>query len=130
MPFLMSAYVCGKDLLDENGEFAGVIPVDDLAELSEPALDNLLAAGREMIDAYCQKSFSEEKEIPYIVKLVNVQLVSAILCDPSKTAESIEDYSYDNNLNAFSNILSRLNFLKVGNETIYGRKKSIRAKVI
>ena len=120
----------GKDLLEENGEFAGLIPVDDLAKLSESALNNLLAAGREMIDAYCQQSFGEDKEIPYIVKLVNVQLVSAILSDPSKTAESIEDYSYDNNLNAFSNILSRLNFLKVGDETICGRKKSIRARVI
>lgn len=120
----------GKDLLEENGEFAGLIPVDDLAELSESALNNLLAAGREMIDAYCQQSFGEDKEIPYIVKLVNVQLVFAILSDPSKTAESIEDYSYDNNLNAFSTILSRLNFLKIGEETIFGRKKSIRARVI
>ena len=117
-------------MLDENGEFAGLISADDLAELSEAALDNLLSAGKEMIDAYCQQGFGENKEIPYIVKLVNVQLVSAILSDPSKTAESIEDYSYDNNLNAFSNILSRLNFLKVGDETISGRKKSIRAKVI
>lgn len=58
-------------MLDENGEFAGLIPVDDLAELSEAALDNLLAAGKEMIDAYCQQVFDEEKEIPYIVKLVN-----------------------------------------------------------
>ncbi len=126
----MGAYVSGKDLLDENGEFAGLIPADDLAELSEAALDNLLSAGKEMIDAYCQQGFGENKGVPYIVKLVNVQLVSAILSDPSKTAESIEDYSYDNNLNAFSNILSRLNFLKVGDETISGRKKSIRAKVI
>lgn len=116
-------------MLNENGNFAGVIPMDDLADLSEAALENLLAAGREMIDAYCQQSFGEE-EIPYIVKLVNVQLVAAILSDPSKTAESIEDYSYDNNLNAFSDILSRLNFLKVGDETICGRKKSIRARVI
>lgn len=126
----MGAYISGRDLLGENGEFAGLIPSDDLAELSEAALDNLLAAGKEMIDAYCQQSFGEGKEVPYIVKLVNAQLVSAILSDPSKTAESIEDYSYDNNLNAFSNILSRLNFLKVGDETICGRKKSIRAKVI
>ncbi len=126
----MGAYVSGKDLLDENGEFAGLIPADDLAELSEAALDNLLSAGKEMIDAYCQQGFGENKGVPYIVKLVNVQLVSAILSDPSKTAESIEDYSYDNNLNVFSNILSRLNFLKVGDETISGRKKSIRAKVI
>lgn len=126
----MGAYISGRDLLGENGEFAGLIPLDDLAELSEAALDNLLAAGKEMIDAYCQQSFGEGKEVPYIVKLVNAQLVSAILSDPSKTAESIEDYSYDNNLNAFSNILSRLNFLKVGDETICGRKKSIRAKVI
>ncbi|MEZ3515130.1 MAG: hypothetical protein K1W37_07650 [Lachnospiraceae bacterium] len=117
-------------MLEENGEFAGLIPSDDLAELSEAALNNLLAAGKEMIDAYCQQSFGEDKEVPYIVKLVNAQLVSAILSDPSKTAESIEDYSYDNNLNAFSNILSRLNFLKVGEETICGRRKSIRAKVI
>lgn len=126
----MEAYVLGRDLLDENGDFAGLIPADDLAELSESALNNLLAAAREMIDAYCQQGFGENKEVPYIVKLVNVQLVSAILSDPSKTAESIEDYSYDNNLNAFSNILSRLNFLKVGDETICGRRKSIRAKVI
>ncbi len=126
----MGAYISGRDLLGENGEFAGLIPLDDLAELSEAALDNLLAAGKEMIDAYCQQSFGEGKEVPYIVKLVNAQLVSAILSDPSKTAESIEDYSYDNNLNAFSNILSRLNFLKVGDETICGRRKSIRAKVI
>lgn len=126
----MGAYVTGKDLLDESGEFSGLIPTDDLSELSEAALNNLLAAGREMIDAYCQKSFSEDTEIPYIVKLVNVQLVSAIMSDPSKTAESIEDYSYDNNLSAFPQILSRLNFLKVGDETISGRKKSIRAKVI
>ncbi len=126
----MEAYVLGRDLLDENGDFAGLIPVDDLAELSESALNNLLAAGREMIDAYCQQSFSKDKEVPYIVKLVNVQLVSAILSDPSKTTESIEDYSYNNNLNAFSNILSRLNFLKVGDETICGQKKSIRARVI
>ena len=126
----MGAYVSGRDLQGENGEFAGLIPLDDLAELSEAALDNLLAAGKEMIDAYCQQSFGEGKEVPYIVKLVNAQLVSAILSDPSKTAESIEDYSYDNNLNAFSNILSRLNFLKVGDETICGRRKSIRAKVI
>lgn len=126
----MGAYISGRDLLGENGDFAGLIPSDDLAELSEAALDNLLAAGKEMIDAYCQQSFGEGKEVPYIVKLVNAQLVSAILSDPSKTAESIEDYSYDNNLNAFSNILSRLNFLKVGDETICGRRKSIRAKVI
>ena len=101
----MGAYISGRDLLGENGDFAGLIPSDDLAELSEAALDNLLAAGKEMIDAYCQQSFGEDKE-------------------------SIEDYSYDNNLNAFSNILSRLNFLKVGDETICGRRKSIRAKVI
>ena len=126
----MGAYISGRDLLGENGEFAGLIPSDDLAELSEAALDNLLAAGKEMIDAYCQQSFGEDKEVPYIVKLVNAQLVSAILSDPSKTAESIEDYSYDNNLNAFSNILSRLNFLKVGDETNCGRRTSIRAKEI
>ena len=90
----MEAYVLGRDLLDENGDFAGLIPADDLAELSESALNNLLAAAREMIDAYCQQGFGENKEVPYIVKLVNVQLVSAILSDPSKTAESIEDYSF------------------------------------
>lgn len=128
---ITNAYVSGKDLLEENGEFVGIISVDDLAELSESALNNLLAAGKEMIDAYCQQSFDDkDKEIPYIVKLVNVQLVSAILSDPSKTAESIKDYSYNNNLNAFSNILSRLNFLKIGDETICGRKKSIKARVI
>ncbi len=127
----MTAYVSGKDLLEENGDFVGLISIDDLADLSESALNNLLAAGKEMIDAYCQQSFGDEnREVPYIVKLVNVQLVSAILSDPSKTAESIDDYSYNNNLNAFSNILSRLNFLKVENETICGRKKSIRARVI
>ena len=63
-------------------------------------------------------------------ELVNVQLVSAILSDPSKTTESINDYSYNNNLNAFSYILSRLNFLRVGEETISGRKKSIRVQVV
>lgn len=122
----MIVYVTGKDLLND-GEYAGIIPADDLAELSETALDNLLAAGKEMIDAYCQKSFAE---IPYIVKLVNVQLVSAMLADPSKTAESIGDYSYDNNKDSFTSILSRLNFLKVEGETISGRKKSIKARVI
>lgn len=127
---IVEAYVAGKDLLDESGEFFGLIPADDLSELSEAALSNLLGAGREMIDAYCQKSFGDDGEIPYIVKLVNVQLVSAIMSDPSKVAESIEDYSYDNNLSAFSQILSRLNFLKVDDETISGRKRSIRARVI
>ncbi len=126
----MSAYVSGKDLRDITGDFVGVISTNDLEELSEAALENLLAAGREMIDAYCQKSFDQEGEVPYIVKLVNVQLVSAILSDPSKTTESIDDYSYDNNLNAFSYILSRLNFLRVGEETISGRKKSIRVQVV
>ena len=53
----MGAYISGRDLLGENGDFAGLIPSDDLAELSEAALDNLLAAGKEMIDAYCQQSF-------------------------------------------------------------------------
>ena len=96
----MSAYVSGKDLRDITGDFVGVISTNDLGE------------------------------IPYIVKLVNVQLVSAILSDPSKTTESINDYSYNNNLNAFSYILSRLNFLRVGEETISGRKKSIRVQVV
>ena len=45
----MGAYVSGRDMLDENGEFAGLISADDLAELSEVALDNLLSAGKEMI---------------------------------------------------------------------------------
>ena len=120
----------GKDLRDITGDFVGVISTNDLEDLSEAALENLLAAGREMIDSYCQKSFDQDGEIPYIVKLVNVQLVSAILSDPSKTTESINDYSYNNNLNAFSYILSRLNFLRVGEETISGRKKSIRVQVV
>lgn len=127
----MEAYVSGRDLLDENGEYAGIIPSDDINNLSQVALDNLLITGREMIDAYCQKSFgTDEENIPSIVKLVNVQLVYAMLVDPSKTAESIEDYSYDNNPFAVSQILSRLDMLSVNGETIASRKKSIRAKVI
>lgn len=127
----MRAYVSGKDLMDRTGEWVGIIPIDDLAELSEPSLDNLLAAGRELIDAYCQQAFDEPgKTIPYIVKLVNVQLVSAMLSDPSKAAESIKDYSYDNNFQAFSHILSRLDFLKTGEETIAIRKKSIKVQVV
>lgn len=127
----MEAYVSGRDLLGENGEYAGIIPLDDINNLSQVALDNLLITGREMIDAYCQKSFGADGEnIPSIVKLVNVQLVYAMLVDPSKTAESIEDYSYDNNPFAVSQILSRLDMLSVNGKTIASRKKSIRAKVI
>lgn len=127
----MNAYVVGADLTEEDGEYAGVIQLDDLANMSNAALENLLSAGREMIDAYCQKSFGiDGEEIPYIVKLVNVQLVSAMMVDPSKTAESIDDYSYDNNASAFTQILSRLDILKINDETISSRKKSIRARVI
>lgn len=127
----MSAYVAGKDLLTESGEYAGVIPADDLAELSEKTLDNLLMSGKEMIDAYCHKSFGENGEaVPYTVKLVNVQLVTVMLTDPSKAGESIDDYSYNNNLSAFSQILSRLDILDIDGATISGMKKSIRARVI
>jgi len=123
----MYGYIAGDDLF-EGGEYAGMIPEEDLAELSVVALNNLLATGREMINAYCKKSFSGD--IPYIVKLVNVQLLTAMLSDPSKDSESIEGYTYHNSQGAFEAILCRLDILEIDGRTISEKKKSIRARVI
>ncbi|MBE5977877.1 MAG: hypothetical protein E7249_01920 [Paenibacillaceae bacterium] len=65
-----------------------------------------------------------------MVKVVNAQLVPALIQDDTKNSESVDGYSYQNNLSAFSSILSKLDFLVIGGKTISERKRSVRARVI
>ncbi len=121
----MKAYVTVADL-KSNGEFEGLINIDN--KLPEQTITSLLAAGKEMIDSYCNYSF--EKEVPHIVKVVNIQLINAFITDMSKKQESIDDYSYTNNQAAFNNILSQLDSLIVNGEALNAKKRSIRARLI
>ena len=98
---------------------------EDLEQLSDISLQNLLNAGKDIIDAYCGVTFDKAESVPNIVKLVN-----ALIRDDTKASESVDGYSYDSNLDAFAAILSKLDFLKPDGITIAERKKSIRARVI
>lgn len=103
---------------------------EDLEQLSDQSLQNLLNAGKDIIDAYCGMTFEGSVAVPSIVMLVNAQLIPALIRDETKISESVDGYSYNNNMSAFSAILSKLDFLKSGEVTIAERKKSIRARVI
>ncbi|WP_313341279.1 hypothetical protein [Lacrimispora sp.] len=123
----MEAYLTANDL-KSGGEFEGVVLEEDMEQLSDKALENLLKSGKDLIDAYCGTSFDDK--IPNMVKVVNAQLVPALIRDDTKNSESVDGYSYQNNLSAFSAILSKLDFLMIGGKTISERKRSVRARVI
>lgn len=125
----MGAYISSADLRTE-GAYGGVVLEEDLEQLTEQSLQNLLDAGKEIIDSYCGMEFKSPGEVPNIVKLVNAQLVPALIRDDTKTSESVDGYSYDSNLGAFAAILSKLDFLRPDGISIAERKKSIRARVI
>lgn len=125
----MDAYICSADLRSD-GAYEGVVLEEDLEQLSDISLQNLLNAGKDIIDAYCGVTFDKAESVPNIVKLVNAQLVPALIRDDTKASESVDGYSYDSNLDAFAAILSKLDFLKPDGITIAERKKSIRARVI
>lgn len=124
----MDAYIQASDL-KEGGQYEGVVLEEDIEQLSDKAIDNLLKAGKDLIDSYCGVKF-EDGAVPNMVKLVNAQLIVAMIRDDTKTSEAVDGYSYHNNMAAFSDILSKLDFLKLDGDTIAGRKRSIRARVI
>lgn len=125
----MGAYISPADLR-AGGAYEGVVLEEDLEQLSDVSLQNLLDAGGDIIDSYCGMMFSDPQTVPSIIKLVNAQLVPALIRDDTKISEAVDGYSYNNNPGTFSAILSKLDFLKPDGTTIAERKKSIRARVI
>lgn len=101
---------------------------DEYEGVPQTTIETLISAGKEMIDTFLNgKTF---QDVPALVKVVNMELVRAMLADASKSAESIEGYSYTNNPSAFSNILARLNYLIIDDEPISETGKYIRARLI
>lgn len=114
----------------------GYITVEELVELidsekvegkSPASLQLLIDSGKELIDRYCGKEFTDA--IPSTVKVVNMELVRAMLNDTSKESETIEGYSYKNNPKAYEQILQKLdNF--TSDTAGWPKKRNIRAQVI
>lgn len=112
------------------------ITVNELKELidsekiegkSETSLKLLIDSGKELIDWYCKKQF--EETIPSTVKVVNMELVRAMLNDNSKESENIEGYSYKNNPKAYEQILKRLDSL-VSDSAGWPQKRKVKSMVI
>lgn len=95
-----------------QNDMADVIAEDErLAGKSPASLELLISASKELIDDYCNKEFMEP--IPAIVKVVNMELVRAMAADPTKQSESVKDYTYQANKDAYKQILSKLSHLVV-----------------
>lgn len=124
---IMDSYIIAADLR-QGGQYEGVILEEDIEQLSDISLNNLLKAGKDIIDCYCGTEFKET--VPNMVKLVNAQLIPLMIRDETKLSESVDGYSYQNNMGAFSDILSKLDFLKPDGDTIAGRKKSVRLRIV
>lgn len=110
-------------------EVKEVLPADT-QELSDDIIQIQINASKDMIDSYCKKSFPEDN-VPAIVKSVSLDLVRVLLMDITKQSESIGgDYSYTQNSNAFSQILARLNYVFLDEDTVGGYAKTVKARVI
>lgn len=105
---------------------------DEYDNVTDDTINTLIGAGREMIDAFCGRSFpaAPATTVPYLVKVCNMELVQAMLADSTKNAENTEGYSYSANTSAFSHILARLTYLKVDDEVLADRGKMIHARLI
>lgn len=117
----MSEYVSYEETID-------FLNVDEYEGVPQSTIETLISAGKEMITNFF---FGREFETPSpLVKVVNMELVRAMIADATKNAESIEGYSYTNNTSAFSNILARLNYVVIDDEPISETGKYIRARLI
>lgn len=117
----MNEYVSYEETID-------FLNADEYEGVPQNTMEMLISAGKEMIINFFE---GREFENPSpLVKVVNMELVRAMIADASKNAESIEGYSYTNNASAFSNILARLNYVVIEDEPVPEIGKHIRARVI
>lgn len=108
-------------------ELKGIVVNDHMALKSDTALSLLIKSGKEIIDNYCGKEFTEP--IPSTVKVVNAEIVNVLLNDSSKESESNGDYSYKANSKAYEQILKKLDGFSDEPEPI-NKSHSIRCQVI
>lgn len=117
----MSEYVSYQETVD-------FLNSDDDDGVPQTTIETLITAGREMIDTFLHgKKF---ETVPALVKVVNMELVRAMLADATKNAENIDGYSYTSNPSAFSNILARLKYLTIEDETLLEAGKYISARLV
>lgn len=117
----MAEYVTYQETID-------FLNTDECEGVPQSTIETLITAGQEMIDEFLNGRKLER--VPSLVKVVNMELVRAMLADATKNAESIEGYSYTANPSAFSNILARLNYITFEDEAIGEVGKYIRARLL
>lgn len=112
-------------------EVKGLLGPDVLEDVSDAVIEVQIAASKDMVDGFCNKSFPDGK-VPSIVKSVSLDLVRVLLMDVTKQSESIGggDYSYTQNNKAFEQILARLKYVLVDEDTVGGHGKAVKARVI
>ncbi|WP_368490838.1 hypothetical protein [Clostridium sp. BJN0013] len=108
-------------------ELKDIVANDHMVLKSDTALKLLIDTGKEIIDNYCGKEFTEP--IPSTVKVVNAEIVNVLLNDSSKESESNGDYSYKVNSKAYEQILKKLDGF-FGNPEPISKSNSIRCQVI
>lgn len=118
--------MCSLDYITVN-ELKELIDSEKIEGKSEASLKLLIGSGKELIDWYCKKQF--EEIVPNTVKVVNMELVRAMLNDNSKESENVEGYSYKNNPKVYEQILKKLDSL-VGDSAGWPQKRKIRSMVI
>jgi hypothetical protein len=117
----VSAYVTPGETLD-------FLNLDENEGIPESTLQTLIAAGKEMIDGFCGREFTDA--VPSLVEAVNMELVRALLADSTKQSEGTEGYNYTNNADAFSQILARLSYLKIDGAVMGKTDKQVNVRVI
>lgn len=124
----MDGYLKPEDL-KEGGCCQGIISEADLESLSDPGIETMALAAKEIVDGYCGRVF--EGDVPALVKIASAQLMAIFLSDMSKNEETVESYSYTNNPDAFSNVLNILKFLPdEKSESTAAKARRVNAKVI
>lgn len=108
-------------------ELKDLITNEKLFLKSDTSLKILIASGKELIDNYCGKEFTEP--IPSTVKVVNVELVNVMLNDSSKESESSGDYTYKANSKAYEQILKKLDGF-ISTSEPQNKSNSIRCMVV
>lgn len=85
-------------------------------------------AASELIDAYCNANNIKISDPPQnIIKIVNKELVQAMMVDFTKSSEQTGDYNYSLNKDAFNTVLCKLDFLSDSSTSFV---KKIEARLI
>lgn len=108
-------------------ELKDLVTNENMFLKSDTALEILIASGKELIDNYSGKEFTEP--VPSTVKVVNSELVNVMLNDSSKESETNGDYSYKANSKAYEQILKKLDGF-IGEVEPVNKSNSIRCMVI